>query len=139
MDTHETSTSVLQFSRETGILIVRAKADSELTADLARLDFTIARKMVGNLRVPVLSDVRLLERHSPEVRSFYSSPEMQESMSAMAILVDSLATRLLGNFFIYISRPPYPTQLFTQEAAALTWLSQFVAYPLPVEAEAGTE
>ena len=39
-----------------------------------------------------------------------------------AVLVGHPVSRVLGNFFLGISRPAYPTRLFTDPAAAIGWL-----------------
>jgi hypothetical protein len=126
MSSRETSTSLMTYLPEEGILIVRAKTGEELTLEHAKADCALSREMVGDKRVAVLSDVRLLDHHYPEVRDFYATEEMQERISAMAVLLDSLPLRLIGNFFIYVSRPPYPTRLFTKEESAIDWLRTFI-------------
>jgi hypothetical protein len=47
----------------------------------------------------------------------------------MAMVVGSPVQRMLGNIFLKISRPPYPSQLFADEGSALLWLKTFDAAP----------
>jgi hypothetical protein len=42
----------------------------------------------------------------------------------MAVLVGDPLSRMLGNFFLRVSRPAYPTRIFTDEAAARRWLAE---------------
>lgn len=46
---------------------------------------------------------------------------------AAAILTNSIANRLVGNFFIKYHKPIYPARVFSDESEALTWVrSQIV-------------
>jgi hypothetical protein len=45
-----------------------------------------------------------------------------DAFSALALLAGSPKTQLIANFFIGISRPKVPTQMFTDEEKALAWL-----------------
>lgn len=46
---------------------------------------------------------------------------------AAAILTDSLANKLVGNFFIKSHKPLYPTRIFSNEKEALKWLRTQIA------------
>jgi hypothetical protein len=92
----------------------------------ARLDFEEAAKLTNYTKVPVLADARNYTQHTKEVRDFYASKEMGENITAMAVLVGSLPTRIIGNFFIQTSRPHFPTKLFTNEAAAIKWINEIL-------------
>ena len=46
---------------------------------------------------------------------------------AVALLVGSPLTRVIGMFFMGLNRPATPTRLFTSEPEALAWLRTFVA------------
>ncbi len=59
---------------------------------------------------------------SSEARKYGSSPEIQQYLIAQAVLVNSLATRIAGNFYIRFNKPPKPTRIFTNEDDALSWL-----------------
>ncbi len=46
--------------------------------------------------------------------------------SAVALLVATPLSRMMGNFFIAVSKPVAPTRLFDDEATAIAWLQEFV-------------
>ncbi len=60
-----------------------------------------------------------------ESREFNGSPEVIQYCSAMAFISDSLAKKLLANFFISINKDKVPMKFFNNEKDALIWLSQF--------------
>ena len=55
-------------------------------------------------------------------RKYYVSEESARYKTGMAMLVGSPMQRMLGNIFLKLNRPPYPTRLFNQKQAAIQWL-----------------
>ncbi len=45
---------------------------------------------------------------------------------AVALIVGTPLSRMAGNLFINMGRPPTPTRLFNTEASAVAWLQKFV-------------
>ena len=62
---------------------------------------------------------------SKESRDFNSSAEVLQYCSAIAFLADSLAQKLLANFFVSMNKNKIPMRFFDNTADALKWLSQF--------------
>lgn len=59
-----------------------------------------------------------------EAREKGTNPEFQKFTLASAIVQDSLAHRILGNFVIKVQRPAVPTRLFTSTEDALKWFDE---------------
>lgn len=59
---------------------------------------------------------------TPEARQYASSNESSEFTLANAVLIDSLAKKLLFNFFMNISKPAVPTKGFNSKTEAISWL-----------------
>lgn len=57
-----------------------------------------------------------------EAREDANKAEKYKYCLAQAIVIKSLATRLLGNFFIRFARPTCPQKLFQNREDALEWL-----------------
>ena len=71
----------------------------------------------------VLADIRSVKVGADRAaRKYYVSPESAEYKRGMAMVVSSPMQRMLGNIFMRLNRPPYPTRLFMHEAEALRWL-----------------
>ncbi len=47
-------------------------------------------------------------------------------VSAVALIVGTPLSRMMGNFFLSVTKPMAPTRLFDDEASALAWLRGFV-------------
>lgn len=80
--------------------------------------------LVGaNNLTPWLIDLRDMRSTSREARQYYAkSPEALAIVSCIALLVGGPSSRVLGNFFLGLNRPAYPTRLFTSESEAILWL-----------------
>jgi hypothetical protein len=59
-----------------------------------------------------------------EARVNGTNADIQQYTKAAAIVQNSLAHRILGNFVIKVQRPLAPTKLFTTVPDALTWLNK---------------
>ena len=122
----DTKTSVISYDLKEGFLRVVVKANVDMEVNDARLDMEESSKLVNGKKRPVLVDGRKMTYHSKEVREYYASKEVAESISAMAIMIDSIPTRIFGNFFIKISKPHFPTRLFDDQNLAEQWLKEIV-------------
>jgi hypothetical protein len=60
-----------------------------------------------------------------ESREFNGSDEVIQYCSAIAFISDSLAKKILANFFISINKDKVPMKFFKTEEEAFKWLSQF--------------
>lgn len=84
----------------------------------------VAMREIGEgARVPVLVDMRGLQSQTREAREYFMQEEAARVSAAVALLVDSPLSRLLGNFFLLRGAHRVPTRLFTEEKAAVRWLA----------------
>jgi hypothetical protein len=73
----------------------------------------------------LLVDLRQIRSQDREAREYYTRPENAKALRAVAVLIDSPMSRVIGNFFIGFSKPVVPTRLFRSEAEAIEWLQAF--------------
>ena len=57
-------------------------------------------------------------------REHYVSEEGARLKTGMAMIVSSAVQKMLANIFFRISRPPYPTKMFTDTNDAIVWLHE---------------
>lgn len=117
---------------------VRITGTGKLTLDDARA-MHAARLALGAEGRGQLVLVDIATRPSPtrEAGEFTRRPEVQRLTRAMALVTPSVLTRHLGNAFLGVLRPHYPTRIFGDEAAAVRWLAGFDT--VSVGAPAGRE
>lgn len=76
----------------------------------------------GN-KFAVLTDATNFFSTSSELRNLLASKEFTALRFATAIVTQSMASKIIGNFFIKVNKPATPTKLFSNEEQALEWLN----------------
>jgi hypothetical protein len=117
-EVHETSTLILWVDAE-GILRVVCKPGTVHGAHEAEENNAV---MAGGRRGPVLADIRRLSSVHKEAREMYRS--QSSTTTAVALVVGSPLSRIIGNIFMGLSRLDYPVRLFTDEGDAIRWLRE---------------
>jgi len=74
---------------------------------------------------PILHVVEEFVDFDNEVMRYSAGPGTQFS-SAEAYVIKSVAHRIVGNFYMRVSKPKVPTKVFNSIEKAEEWLSQFV-------------
>jgi hypothetical protein len=112
------------FAEPDGTVVLRFLQGSHVTAQatLAVVHAQIAAAQGG--KRPTLADVRGIAINDRAARELAAGPEIVAVTSRMAVLVGNPVSRILGNFFLRVTRPAYPARLFTDEASARRWLSE---------------
>lgn len=81
-------------------------------------------QLTGGRQSPLLVDVREVGPQDRAARNEFV--RRGDLVSAVALMVGNPLSRMMGNFFLAVSKPMAPTRLFDDEATALTWLREFV-------------
>ena len=80
------------------------------------------QQVAGSRKIPVLVDTRHMRAMSLTARRAAAAPETARVTSRCGLLVGGPVSALIGNFFMKVARPAYPTRLFTDVEAAEAWL-----------------
>jgi hypothetical protein len=109
---------------EQGLVIVRVKDGAQQSLSDAKENLALAVSETQGRRRPLLIDIRKARPLEADARHHYSGQTLVERFSALALLIDgSPFGRMMGNVYLRIARPGIPTQLFSEEARAVAWLS----------------
>jgi hypothetical protein len=114
------------FIVEGGIIIVRYKEEAEIELDDVIEHSKILKEITNGVKMPILVDGRKAHAVSPEAREFAASPQESALRSAQALLVNSLAAKLVANFYINFNKPLHPVKVFKTEKAAIKWLQEYL-------------
>jgi hypothetical protein len=117
-----TRTAKLTFDKEEGILYVELFPGNEIniedSIEHTKASQTLTEGALHCAFIKALGNIDI----SSEARKHGSNPEIQQNLIAQAVLVNSLATRIAGNFYIRFNKPPKPTRIFTNAEDAKSWL-----------------
>jgi hypothetical protein len=76
---------------------------------------------------PILVNITNIKTVSKESRNIYASEEMGNIISAAALIVDNPVSRIIGNFYMGISKTKMPVRMFTSTHEAITWLRNYLS------------
>jgi hypothetical protein len=108
-----------------GVLIVRVNEGAVQSLADAKENLAVAVSQTKGTRRPLLVDIRRAKPLDADARHHYSGQTLVDAFSVLALLVDaSPFGRMMGNVYLRIARPGIPTQLFSDETLAVTWLKK---------------
>lgn len=123
--TLSTSTATI-FLAEPGYVRVNIHEQAKQTLDDAKKNLAAAIEACTSRKRPLMTDIRYAQPLEPEARRYYSGQVLVDHFSALALLVDiSPFGRTMGNIYLRVAKPAIPTQLFTDETLAISWLKEF--------------
>ncbi len=126
MQIEQIETATAKYYIENDILFLRVKKDADFTLEAAIEGVKVRKEIQKGKKFPVLLDTRQMFQVSKEANEYGASKEVSELSLAMAILTgNSMAARIIGNFFIKFNKPFIPTKLFKKEENAVKWLKNY--------------
>lgn len=105
-----------------GFVRATMKEGAEFDLEDAREATTATAQLTGGVAYPILVDSRRMRYQTKGAREHFVGPEGVKVATAVALLVGSPVTRMVGNFFLRTNQHRNPTQLFSNEADAVSWL-----------------
>src|ERR1700748_3037493 len=114
---------------EPDILFVEMKEDAVVDVAEVKENYEAAMKMTNGNRYASLVDARAFATITIEAREYSARPEIYTNVIAQAIVITSLANRLLANFLIqfYKKNKSVEMKMFNDCDTALTWLKGKIA------------
>lgn len=110
--------------RPDGIVQLAWEARVEIVLEDALAATGAMAQLTGGRRSPLLVDARDIGPMDRRARTEFA--RRGDLVSAVALLVRTPLSRVMGNFFLGVAKPMAPTRLFDDEAAALDWLRELV-------------
>ena len=110
---------------ENEIVHLRYNANSVLTLEMAKEIVEERLKICDGVSRPIFADYRAVLFLDAKTRNYLSEGDAVKLVKAGAFLIDHPITKLLGNIFTKVNRPPLPSKFFTDEKKALKWLESY--------------
>jgi hypothetical protein len=108
-----------------GIVRIIHVPNAAVTLEDAKETMAAYLKINEGVRRPLFVDTKEMKSLAREARQYYAGEEAARVASAVAIIVDTPVSRVLGNFYLGLSSPHLPSRLFTSEDEALEWLKGY--------------
>jgi hypothetical protein len=110
--------------RPDGIVHVTWKFDAVMDGADAVAGINALSQLTGGRPAPLLVDSRNAGVMTRTARMEFA--ERSDNISAVAILVLTPLSRIMGNFYLNVSKPVSPTRILDNEEEAVTWLLGYV-------------
>lgn len=109
---------------EQGFIRTKVKPGSEISREDARENTEAVIRLSDGKNFPILVDLRQIKSISKEARDHFSMRGRKPNVTAIAMLVSSPVSKIIGNFFLGLNKPTVPTRMFTAEAEARKWIDK---------------
>ncbi|HEU4719020.1 MAG TPA: STAS/SEC14 domain-containing protein [Bacteroidia bacterium] len=120
----ETRVFTTSLNKEQGYLLTHVKPGSEIGVNDARENTEAVISLSGGRNFPIVVDLRKIKSISKEARDHFSMRGRKPHVTAIAMVVSSPLSRIIGNFFLGLNKPTVPTRMFSSEADGIKWLSK---------------
>lgn len=110
--------------RSDGIIQVTFADDMIITLASAKQTTQAIKELSGGKKCLVLKIAGKYTSAEKDAREYTASQEGSKYSLAEAVVLFSLAQRILGNFYLKFERPKAPTALFTNKDSAVKWLKK---------------
>ena len=119
-------TEWLELEYDRGIFRFSVKAGAVLESSVFEEYIEIAEQMLGDdVPVPILVRLGKIKSTTAEAMRLVVEPRYSKLCLRCAIIVENPVARVIGSVFLGLTRPPYPTRLFSgSEDTALDWLTE---------------
>ncbi len=114
------------FYKKNGIVFLRITGEIPETVELGKKMVEVLGEMVNYKKVPLLCQYDSGVIPPKENRDFWAKADACPYSSVDAFIVNSLAFRLIANFYLHVNRPERATQFFSNTADATAWLMSYV-------------
>jgi len=128
------TTPTAEYFMKKDIIVSRVSEKTIIDVDGVKDSLNSLKYLGKGQKVLLLSDIRKVGTITKSARAAAQGKKVDgleldfgfnDVIQASAILVNSGVSRILGNLFIGLNRPAFPTKIFTKEDQALEWLSAF--------------
>ena len=131
MEVIEAKTATISFINNNTLLVVM-KENGEVDLDAAKENYEIAMRLSKGRRYITLVDARTYVTITDEAKKYAQQPYMYTNVIAQAVVITSLATRLLANFIIRFTQKhkDVDMRIFNDYEAAQKWLEEKLEHEL---------
>ena len=126
VDRIETRSATIEWGQDAILHIVMASGAEVNCTDVHAIT-QASIQVRGELKVPVLVDIRGVKSATRDARQAGMENIVVETTTALAIIIGSPLSATIGNLFVKVNKPVYPTRLFPSMEKATTWLKNYPA------------
>lgn len=108
-----------------GILFSDISQGSEYNLERARMLIDDYIELSGGKKIPICHDMCGIKSTTADAMKYVSSDKAASVIKALGMINNSPISRVIGNLFMGLRKPPYPAKIFGNQEDTLKWLEQF--------------
>lgn len=112
--------------RKDGILEIVCSDDTIMEVHHIREVLKATNEIGNGKRFPTITMAGKYTTVTKEAREFMATKEAVQFSIVEAYVIQSLAQKILANFYLKFNKPPVKTKIFTDKTKAILWLRTFV-------------
>ncbi len=117
-------TGIAYLSYKDDVLWIVVKDDSVVSVEDMEELLKACVKLSGSKKYYSIVDVRVNAGANPGVTEYYAKNEYNQYRYADAFIINTLAMRLLVNFYMTFNKPSVPTKTFNDPEQAKQWIEE---------------
>ncbi len=107
-----------------GVIEIRVRDGARIDVPEMKEIFDAQLELAEGKPSALLIDIRPIASMTRASQQFTARSSRTRDIIASAIVIESPVSRLLGNFYLQLSRPRHLTTLFNDEVVARAWLHE---------------
>ena len=111
---------------EDGICRTKVKQGAKVTIVEALENSKAVLSLAGDSKFPLVVDSRGIHSITKQARDHFSMNNRPSKVNAIALIIGSPVSVVIGNFFMGLSKSRVPVKLFTSPEEAINWANFFV-------------
>ena len=123
----ETSVGKFYWDHENEIVLIEM-LENISTVEIAKETVDVEEKVCLKLNINnarILVNLALVNEVSKEARDYLANTKTACNQRQVALLVPTPFSKMIGNFFMGLNKPYFPTKLFNGKEDAINWLHSF--------------
>ena len=106
------------------ILYVVYYSHVDITLEDAKITVAKQQDILNGKKLPLFVDISQILSIEKNARTYFSTIGSEDPL-AVALLVKTPLSKMIGNFFIGLNKTICPSKLFTTEREAISWLNGY--------------
>ena len=91
----------------------------------AQKNVEIMHQLADGQKRPVLVEMKQIKNMDGDARAYSAGDNVESITLALAMVIGSTPGKTLGNLWLGINKPSFPTRMFNSETEAIKWLKGF--------------
>lgn len=117
-------TDIAYLSYKDDVLLIVVKDDSVVSVEDMEQLLKACVQLTGSRKYYSIVDVRVNAGATQGVTEYYAKNEYNQYRYADAFIINTLAMRLLVNFYMTFNKPSVPTKTFNDPELARQWIEE---------------